>query len=195
MEYCNNCANWAKGDDDLVKYHNQEWCKESHDERYLFEMLCLEGASVGLSWKIIIKKRNAYKKAFHNFDIEKCSKLTDAELDDILQNFDIVKNKSKVYSVRTNAIAFKQIEKEFGSFDKYIWSFPNGKQIVNHASNLSQIPTKSELSIKISKDLQKRKMKYVGDIITYSYLQSIGVVDDHLDSCPFKNKCTQTTKK
>ena len=158
-------------------------------------MLCLEGASVGLSWKIIIKKRNAYKKAFHNFDIEKCSKLTDAELDDILQNFDIVKNKSKVYSVRTNAIAFKQIEKEFGSFDKYIWSFPNGKQIVNHASNLSQIPTKSELSIKISKDLQKRKMKYVGDIITYSYLQSIGVVDDHLDSCPFKNKCTQTTKK
>lgn len=187
-DFTKDCASWTKGNVALLKYHKEEWCKVSHDERYLFEMLCLEGASVGLSWWLIMQKRSEYKRAFFNFDVSKCAQLTDKELDDILTKYDIVKNKSKVYSVRSNALAYINIQKEFGSFDKYIWSFTNGRSIVNHPKTVSEVQTQSKLSSVISQELKKRKMKYVGSIITYSYLQAIGIINDHLDNCKYKYK-------
>ena len=174
------CVFADKNDLILQEYYSNEWCKINHDDRYEFEMLCLEGASIGLSWKTIIHKRNAYKKAFYNFDIDKCSCLKDEELLKLMDNKDLIRNKKKIFSVRQNALVVKEIQTEFGIFDRYLWNFTDGRQIKGNWKSADEIPVKSDVSIKRSKDMKKRGMKFVGDIIIYSFLQSIGMVDDHV---------------
>lgn len=166
------------------KYHDEEWGVPSHDDRHLFELLCLEGAQAGLSWETVLRKRESYKKLFKNFEPKSVVKMTDAQLDDILENPEIIRNKLKVYSVRKNARAFINIQKEFGSFAKYIWGFVDGTPINNRAERIEDVPAKTELSDTISKDLQKRGLSFVGSTIVYAYMQAIGLVNDHLTSCP-----------
>ena len=149
-------------------------------------MLCLEGASVGLSWKTIMHKRDAYRDAFHNFDINICAAMTDEELGILLDNPGLIRNRSKIFSVRKNARAVKEIQKEFGSFDAYLWGFTDGQVIDGHWESTDEMPTDSEISKRMSADMKKRGMAFVGPVITYSFLQSIGIVNDHLAGCEYR---------
>lgn len=180
------CRKWYEGDSLLEDYHDQEWCKISHDDDFQFEMLCLEGASVGLSWRTIMHKREAYRRAFHDFRIDACAGMTDAELESQLSNPGIIRNRNKIYSVRKNAQAVEKIQLEFGSFDAYLWSFTDGKQIDGHWKTVNEIPTQSDVSFRMSGDMKKRGIGFVGPVITYSFLQAIGIVNDHLDDCEFR---------
>ena len=165
-----------------VDYHDNEWGKEEHDDRMLFELLILEGFQAGLSWECILNKREYFREAFENFDYIKISKYEDKKINELLDNQNIIRNKLKINAAITNAKVFINIQKEFGSFDKYIWSFTNGKVIKNMDDNLK---TTSKLSNEISKDLKNRGMKFVGSTIIYSYLQAIGIIDDHELNCDF----------
>ncbi len=181
------CRNWYEGDKILEEYHDHEWCKVSHDDRFLFEMLCLEGASVGLSWKTIMHKRKAYRKAFHNFNINTCAKMSDEELESLLSDPGLIRNRAKIFSVRKNAQIVKELQKEFGSFDTYLWSFTKGKRIDGKWKRPEEMPTKSDVSEKMAMDMKKRGISFVGPVITYSFLQSIGIVNDHLAGCECRN--------
>ena len=176
---------WAKSENDIV-YHDTEWGVSSHDDNYLFEMLILEGFQAGLSWNLILNKRENFRKALDNFDYKKIAKYDEAKLAELAQNEGIVRNKLKIAASVKNALAFMEVQKEFGSFDKYIWNFTDNKQIINNWKEISEAPATTELSDKISKDLKKRGFKFVGSTIVYSFLQAIGIVDDHLISCPYK---------
>ena len=181
------CA-WVNEKNEVyVKYHDREWGKPVKNERKLFEMLCLEGAQAGLSWETILNKRENYKKVFHNFEIDKCAKMSDTYLEKALLNPGIVRNRLKVYSVRTNALAALELRLEFGSLTKYFWGFVDGKPISNKWKSLSQVPAKTELSDAISKDLKKRGFKFVGSTIIYAFMQAVGMVDDHTLNC-YKRK-------
>ena len=182
----NVCRAWYEGDRILEEYHDHEWCKVSHDDRFQFEMLCLEGASVGLSWKTIMHKREAYRAAFHNFDIDACAAMTDDELEGLLTDAGLIRNRSKIFSVRRNAQIVKKIQAEYGSFDAYLWKFTGGRVIDGHWKDIAEIPTESDISRAMSKDMKKRGMGFVGPVITYSFLQSIGMVNDHLDGCAYR---------
>lgn len=184
------CADWTKGDPVLMEYHDDEWCRVRHDDRFEFEMLCLEAASVGLSWRTILYKRDAYRQAFHDFDIARCAAMTDDELETLLENRGLVRNRGKIFSVRSNARAVLEIQRIFGSFDTYLWSFTSGAQIVGSWHTPNEIPTHSELSHLVSADMKKRGIKYMGPVITYSFLQSIGIVNDHLADCPHQSETT-----
>lgn len=177
---------YKEGDPIAVEYHDHEWCKANHDDRFQFEMLCLEGASVGLTWAMILHKREAYRNAFHGFDIDACASMTDDELEAVLMNPNIIHNRNKVFSVRKNANIVKAIQAEYGSFDAYVWSFTDGKVIDGHWKTSAEIPTVSDVSEALSKDMKKRGIGYVGPTITYSFLQSIGIVNDHLADCPYR---------
>ena len=184
-------CNWAEKPV-FHKYHDKEWgCpikgKGAKNDKKLFEFLTLEGAQAGLSWETILKKREGYKKNFADWDVLKISKLTDKKLDRILKDTGIVRNRLKVYSVRTNARAFISIQKEFGSFSKYLWSWTDEKVVNNKIKSIKDVPNNSPLSDKISEDLKSRGFKFVGSTIIYAYLQAVGVVNDHEDSCDFKN--------
>ena len=176
---------WAKSENDIV-YHDTEWVVPSHDDSYLFEMLILEGFQAGLSWNLILNKRENFRKAFDNFDYKKISKYDETKLAELAENQGIVRNKLKIAASVKNALAFMEVQKKFGSFDKYIWDFTDNKQIINNWKDVSEVPATTELSDKISKDLKKRGFKFVGSTIVYSFLQAIGIVDDHLISCPYK---------
>lgn len=180
------CRLWAIKDPLLTEYHDHEWCRISHDDRYIFEMLCLEGQSVGLSWRTIINKRQAYQNAFFNFEIHRCAALTDDYLYSQLENPALIRSKNKIFSIRKNAIAAEKIIEEYGSFDTFLWNYTDGKQIDGHWEKSTAIPTETELSRKISKDLKKLGMAFVGPIITYSFLQAIGMVNDHLLDCKYR---------
>ena len=180
------CRTLYEGDLILEEYHDNEWCKVNHNDQYQFEMLCLEGASVGLSWRTIMHKRPAYRAAFHNFDIAQCAAMTDEELDSQLQNAGLIRNRNKIYSVRKNAKAVLAIQSEFGSFDAYLWSFTDGHRIDGQWKTPDEIPTVSDISRRMSADMKKRGMSFVGEIITYSFLQSIGIVNDHLCDCAYR---------
>ena len=171
---------------DYVAYHDDEWGIPVHDDRHLFEMLILEGAQAGLSWYTILKRRDGYRQAFHNFDPMKCSALSDVDLDLILQTGDIIRNRLKVYSVRKNALAFMTIQKEFGSFAKYLWNFVEDKPIVNHPRSMADVKATSPESDKLSKDLKERGMSFVGSTIMYAFMQAIGMVNDHFVDCSFR---------
>ncbi len=171
------------------KYHDEEWGVPVHDDRKHFEMLILEGAQAGLSWETVLKKREGYKNAFNNFDVKKCANMPDNELEKLMKNESIIRNRLKIFSVRKNAIAFISIQKEFGSFDKYIWDFVGGKTIVNNFTSISQIPPETEISKTISKDLKQRGMTFVGPTIIYAYMQAVGLVNDHIKSCFRFNEC------
>ncbi len=180
----NRCT-WAL-EEPNKSYHDDDWGIPKYDDTELFEFLVLEGAQAGLSWTTILKRRENYKKVFLNYNVEKLAKLTDKELDFILHDERIIRNRLKVYSVRKNAIAFLKIQEELGSFSNYIWSFTNNKVIVHHPKKDEDLLAKNELSTKISKDLKKRGFTFVGETIIYSYLQACGIIDDHLVSCDFK---------
>ena len=186
MEKESTCRLWALKDPLLTEYHDYEWCKVSHDDRHIFEMLCLEGQSTGLSWRTIINKRKVYKQAFYDFDIDRCANLSDEYLQSLLEDTGLIRNRSKIFSVRRNAIAAKKIIEEYGSLDAYFWSYTDGKAIDGHWKSSADMPTKSEISEKMSEDLKKRGMAYVGPVITYSFMQAIGMVNDHLCDCSFR---------
>ena len=184
MNNDNRCG-WAKGEKDIL-YHDTEWGVPSHDDGYIFEMLILEGFQAGLSWNTILQKRENFRKAFDNFDYKKIAEYDETKLNELLQNQGIIRNRLKINSTVTNAKAFIKVQEEFGSFAKYIWNFNDNKRIINKWKELSEVPATSELSDKISKDLKKRGFKFIGSTIIYSFLQAIGIIDDHLISCPYK---------
>ena len=186
MEKINECRAWSAGDPILEEYHDHEWCRISHDDRFQFEMLCLEGASVGLSWKTIMHKREAYQVAFHGFDIAKCAAMTDDELEGLLANPGLIRNRNKIFSVRKNAQIVEEIQREYGSLDAYLWSFTDGKQIDGHWRTAAEVPTVSDVSRKMAADMKKRGIGFVGPVITYSFMQSIGMVNDHLADCEYR---------
>jgi len=174
---------WANGDELSAKYHDEEWGDISHDDRHIFEMLSLEGAEAGLSWLTILKKRENYIKAFDNFDVHKIIKYNDKKVEELLNNPGIVRSRLKILSVIKNAKVFIEMQKEFGSFSNYLWAFVDNTPIVNDIKTIKDTPSKSELSEKISKDLKKRGMSFVGPTIIYSLMQDIGMVNDHENSC------------
>jgi len=183
MNELKRCGWVPDNNHEYQKYHDQEWGVPLHDDKKLFEMLILEGAQAGLSWEIVLKKRDGYKKAFNDFDIKKCAKMSDEELEKLMLNPNIIRNRLKIFSVRKNAIAFIEIQKEFGSFDNYIWKFVSNKPLINNIKSLTEVPTKTEISDKISKDLKKRGMSFIGSTIIYAYMQAIGLVNDHAEDC------------
>jgi len=176
-------CSWAGNDPIYQKYHDTEWGVPVHDDQRLFEMLCLEGAQAGLSWITILRKRENYLKAFSNFDARKIAKYDSAKIEKLLQNEGIVRNRLKVNAFITNAKCFIDVQKEFGSFDKYIWHFTGGKPIINHWKTLKEIPPKTAESDMMSKDLKKRGFKFTGSTICYAYMQACGMVNDHTTDC------------
>ena len=172
---------WVDEKSDIyIRYHDEEWGKPKYNDRELFELLILEGFQAGLSWLTVLKKREAFRVAFDNFDVKKVAKYGEKEIEKLLENADIIRSKSKILAAINNAQIFIEIQKKFGSFADYIWSFTNNKVIKN---TTDKIPVTSPLSDKISKDLKKRGMKYTGSIIIYSYLQAVGIVDDRETTC------------
>lgn len=179
------CA-WAEGKPDYyVAYHDNEWGRPVTDDRAHFELLCLEGAQAGLSWDTVLQKRAHYRHVFHNFDIERCAKLTDSKLEKALKDPGIIRNRLKVYSVRSNAEAFMHVQTEFGTFSRYIWSWVDDKPIVNRWHAVTEVPARTELSDALSKQLKKFGFKFVGSTIVYAYLQAAGLVVDHTIDCPW----------
>jgi DNA-3-methyladenine glycosylase I len=176
---------WASGLDDpeYIRYHDEEWGRPSHADRHLFEMLILEGAQAGLSWSTILHKRANYRKAFSSFDPKKVARF-DAKRRAVLMNdAGIVRNRLKIDSTVTNAQAFLQVQKEFGSFDRYLWAFVDGKPVVDMRPPGERLPASTYLSDQISKDLKKRGFRFVGTTIIYAFLQAVGVVNDHSRDC------------
>jgi DNA-3-methyladenine glycosylase I len=164
-------------------YHDSEWGRPSHDERYLFEMLILEGAQAGLSWETILKRREGYRRAFYGFDPQLVAKMTDEELEALCANPEIVRHRQKIFSARQNAQAFLAIQRKCGSFDRYLWAFVDGQPIVNSFQSFSEVPSKTPQSDALAKDLKRRGMLFVGSTIIYAYMQAVGLVDDHLQGC------------
>lgn len=164
-----------------VDYHDNEWGIPSHDDKYLFELLILESFQAGLSWECILNKRENFRSCFDNFDYEIISKYDEKKIDELLNNAGIIRNRRKIIAAINNAKIYKLLIQEFGSFDKYIWGYTNGKQIIGDGTL-----TTSLLSDRISSDLTKRGMRFVGSTIIYSYLQAIGIINDHEDSCFLK---------
>ncbi|MGE4266852.1 MAG: DNA-3-methyladenine glycosylase I [Deferribacterales bacterium] len=174
---------WCKGKDFYEKYHDEEWGVPVRDDRTHFEFLILEGAQAGLSWETILKKRDGYRKAFKNFDPKAVAAMTDDELEALLLNPDIIRNRLKVFAARKNALAFLKIQEEFGSFDAYVWRFVDGKPKQNRWKSLSEIPASTPESDALAKDLKKRGMTFVGTTIIYAHMQATGLVNDHLEDC------------
>jgi DNA-3-methyladenine glycosylase I len=168
---------------DYVAYHDEEWGRPVYDDAKLFEMLILEGAQAGLSWYTVLRKRQAYRSTFKDFDPARVAKMTEAELERALVDDGIIRNRLKVYATRKNAQVFIAIQKEFGSFDKYLWRFVGGKPIRHRPRTLKGIPAGIAESQALSKDLKKRGMSFVGGGITYAYMQAVGLVDDHMRDC------------
>ncbi len=178
---------WCLGDIKNQYYHDSEWGNPNFDENSLFEFLILETFQTGLSWRIIINKREFIKKSFSNFNIEKIAEYDIIQINNLLKNKNIIRNKLKIESTISNAKAFIKIQKKEESFSNYIWKFVNGIPIQNNFKNQKEIPKQTKLSMIISKDLKKRGFKFVGPIVTYSFMQAIGLVNDHLTSC-FRHK-------
>jgi len=177
------CFGSAPGKEFYAEYHDNEWGIPVYDDRHLFEMLILEGAQAGLSWETILKRREDYRIAFHYFDPVKVAKMTDDELNGLLANQGIVRNRLKIYSARQNASVFLHIQNEFGSFSKYVWNFVDSKPVVTRRQSLKDVPASTTISDTISKDLKKRGMSFVGSTIIYAFMQAVGLVDDHLADC------------
>jgi DNA-3-methyladenine glycosylase I len=175
---------WASGGDPLyAAYHDDEWGVPLHDDRALFELLCLEGAQAGLAWITILRKREAYRAAFHGFDPARCAAMTDAELEQRMANPGIVRNRLKVFGVRKNARAFLALQAEHGSFDAWLWGWVDGTPLIDARTGAGDVPASTPLAEAISKELKKRGFTFVGPTIVYAYLQSTGVVNDHVVSC------------
>ncbi|MDD2906025.1 MAG: DNA-3-methyladenine glycosylase I [Sulfurimonas sp.] len=180
---------WVKLSEPIyVAYHDEEWGEPLHDERALFELFSLETQSAGLSWLTVLKKREGYRSAFDNFDLAKVASYVDSDVERIIQSADVIKYKAKIEAIITNAKAFEQIQKEFGSIDNYFWSKVGNRPILNDVSDYKTAPTTSKLSDEITKDLKKRGFKFVGSVTIYAFMQACGMMDDHENECFCKNK-------
>ena len=182
MENGKRC--FGDGKDYYEEYHDREWGIPVHDDSHLFEMLILEGAQAGLSWETVLKKRAAYRYFFHNFDPTVLSAIKDEELEELMSQPAIIRNRRKIFSVRQNARVFLEIQKEFGSFNRYLWNFVGNQPIINNWKKFQEVPSKTSISDALSKDLKKRGMNFVGSTIVYSFMQAVGMVNDHLVDCP-----------
>jgi len=177
-------CSWAGTDPLYMAYHDEEWGKEVHDDKTLFEFLILESAQAGLSWITILRRREGYRKAFANFDVYKVAAFTDKDVERLMQDAGIIRNRLKIQTAISNAKLFIGIQKEFGSFDKYLYSFmPEGKPIINHGN---KVLASTPISDGISKDMKKRGFKFFGTTICYAHMQATGMVNDHIDECSFK---------
>ena len=176
------CA-WAGAKPYMIKYHDEEWGRPVHDDLRHFEMLVLEGAQAGLSWDTILRRRDGYRRAFAGFDPLKVARFDSKKKAALLKDSGIIRNRLKIDSVVTNARAFLAVQQEFGSFDRYVWSFVGGKPKVNHWRTISQVPATSAESDALSKDLKQRGFRFVGSTIIYAHMQSVGMVNDHLLNC------------
>ena len=176
------CA-WARGDDFYIRYHDEEWGMPIHDDLKLFEFLILEGFQAGLSWRCVLAKRENFRKAFDGFDPVKVAKYGDEKMESLMQDAGIIRNRLKINAAVSNAKAFIKVQKEFGSFDRYIWGFVDGRPIQNSWKSDRDIPPKTELAGTISADLKKRGFKFVGPTVVYAHMQATGMVNDHLASC------------
>ncbi|NQM50857.1 DNA-3-methyladenine glycosylase I [Streptococcus suis] len=184
----NRCS-WVNLNNPLyIAYHDQEWGRPLHEERALFELLCLESYQAGLSWEIVLNKRLAFRSAFFDYDVQKVATMTDGQLDSLLANPTIIRHKTKLYATRTNAQAFLRVQEEFGSFDHYLWSWVDFSPLDNPIKSFRELPTKSELSERLSKDLKKRGFKFVGPVCVYSYLQAAGLLNEHEETCEIGKK-------
>lgn len=180
-------CSWVKRDDPLeCAYHDEEWGRPLYDDQALFELLCLESYQAGLSWSTVLHKRQAFRQAFHNYDVVKVAGMTDEDLDALLENPDLIRHRAKLYATRTNAQAFLAIQKTFGSFRDYIWAFVDNQPIQNRVSSYKSLPNKTPLSEKLAKDLKKQGFSFVGPVMAYSFMQAAGLVNDHEDTCPAK---------
>jgi DNA-3-methyladenine glycosylase I len=184
LYYQKKRCDWVPLDNPLyVKYHDEEWGVPVHDDRMLFEFLLLEGFQAGLSWITILRKRENYRRAFDNFDAKKIEKYDEKKIEKLMQNSGIVRNRRKIESAITNAKAFLEVQKEFESFNNYLWGFVDGTPIVNKWTIIKEVPANTELSDKISKDLKRRGFKFVGSTIVYAHMQATGMVNDHTVDC------------
>lgn len=179
---CKRCS-WCGNDPVYVAYHDHEWGVPLHDENRLFEFLILEGAQAGLSWITILKKRDAYRKAYHDFEVEKVARFNARSVERLLNNPGIVRNRLKVEASISNARAYLDIQDKHGSFNEYIWGYVDGEPLQNNFKTLKHIPASTFLSDTISKDLKKRGFKFVGSTIVYAFMQATGMVNDHVTSC------------
>ncbi len=182
-----NRCNWGTKNPLLIHYHDKEWGVPMHDEQKLFEMLALDGFQAGLSWSTILNRRENFRTAFDNFSIEKIAEYDQEKIDRLLQDEGIIRNKLKIYATVKNARLVKEIQKEFGSFDHYIWQFTDGKTIQNNWKSLNEVPATSAESDAMSKDLKKRGFTFVGSTICYAFMQSAGMINDHITTC-FRHK-------
>lgn len=176
-------CSWVTDDPLYMEYHDQEWGIPVHDDQKFFEMLTLEGAQAGLSWLTILKRRENYRKAFDDFNVEVISQYSDWKVEELLQDSGIIRNRRKIESVRKNAQAFLKIQDEFGSFDAYIWRFVGGKPIINHWNKHEEVPAKTKESETLAKDLKKRGFSFAGPTILYAFMQATGLVNDHVKGC------------
>ena len=189
MKSPTRCA-WAQAEPN-ISYHDQEWGVPLHDDRALFELLILEGAQAGLSWTTILNKRENYRRAFDGFDAQKISRYGAKKVASLLADAGIVRNRLKIAATIRNAQAFLDVQKEFGSFDRYLWSFVAGKPIVNRRRTMQEVPARSPESDAMSKDLLQRGFKFVGSTICYAFMQASGMVNDHLVTCPRHRVCSR----
>ena len=184
------CA-WAESGNELyIQYHDREWGVPVHEDRKQFEFLILEGAQAGLSWSTVLNKREGYRRAFANFDPVKVARFSERKIETLIQNPSIIRNRLKITSAVSNARAFLDIQKEYGSFDTYIWAFVGGKPLQNRWNAMDEVPATSPESDALSKDLKQRGLKFVGSTIMYAHLQAAGLVNDHLLSCFRYRECT-----
>lgn len=178
-----NRCEWAQKNELMAKYHDEEWGRPLHDDQKLFEFLILEGMQAGLSWQTILNKRESFRKAYDDFDVVKVAGFGKEKVEELMANSGIIRNRLKIEASINNAQRFLEVVAEFGSFDRYIWSFVNGESIVNHFEKLSELPAKTELSDRLSNDLRKRGFKFVGSTVVYAHMQATGMVNDHLIHC------------
>ena len=182
MKKIKSCE-WPSKNELMLKYHNEEWGVPLHDDRKLFEFMLLDAFQAGLSWSIVLKKRMNFRKAFDDYDINKIAKYNETKINKLLQDEGIIRNRLKINAAVQNAKAFLKVQKEFGTFDKYIWQFTGGKPLINKLQFLKEIPAKSKESDAMSKDLISRGFKFVGSTICYAFMQAAGMVNDHVISC------------
>lgn len=173
--------------ENMIRYHDEEWGVPVHDDQTLFEFLILEGAQAGLSWQTVLNKRENYRAAFDNFDAEKIARYNDKKVVQLLANLGIIRNRLKIAATIQNAKSFLKVREEFGCFDAYLWRFVDGKPIINHRRSMKEVPARTPISDAMSKDLLKRGFKFVGSTICYAHMQAVGMVNDHLVSC-FRHK-------
>ena len=181
-------CSWCEKDDLYRAYHDHEWGKPVFDDDTIFEFLVLESFQAGLSWYTILKKRENFKEAFDDFDYNKIAAYSDEKAEELMQNSGIIRNRLKILATVNNAKRFLEVQKEFGSFSSYIWSFVNGKPIINHPKTLKDVPATSEISDALAKDLKKRGFKFLGSTVVYAHMQATGMVNDHLINCWVRNQ-------